>query len=97
METSRYIAVTEFCSCHQIDYAFIESLSEYGLVQIMRIEETEVLDRDQVREVEKMVRLHYDLDINLEGIDAISHLLSRVSELQNEVRILQNRLRRYEE
>lgn len=97
MDTKKYIAVTEFCSCHQIDYSFIESLNEYGLVRITTIEETSVLDRDQVREVERMVRLHYDLDINLEGIDAISHLLRRVSGLQNEVRILQNRLRRYEE
>lgn len=97
METDKYIAIAEFCSCHRIDYTFIESLSEYGLVQITTVGETRVLDRDQIREVEKMVRLHYDLDINLEGIDAISHLLHRVSELQKEVQLLQNRLRRYEE
>lgn len=97
METDKYIAIREFCSCHQIDYSFIESLNEYGLVQIITIEEIQVLDRDQVREVEKMLRLHYDLEINLEGIDAISHLLRKVAGLQDEVRILRNRLRRYEE
>lgn len=97
MDTDKYIAITDFCSCHQIDYTFIESLNDYGLVQITTIEETRVLDREQIREAEKMVRLHYDLNINLEGIDAVSHLLRKVSELQNEVRLLHNRLRRYEE
>ena len=43
-----------------------------------------------------MIRLHYELDINIEGIDAISHLLQRVDQLQDELRIMKNRLSRYE-
>lgn len=97
MNPREYIRITEFCSCYKIDHSFVQSLDEYGLVEITVLEETEFLDPDQVKKAEKMARLHYDLDINLEGIDAISHLLHKVSDLQTEVRILKNKLRRYEE
>jgi hypothetical protein len=43
------------------------------------------------------VRLHYDLDINLEGIEAITYLLNRVKNMQAEIIALKNRLRLYED
>jgi len=92
-----YISIAEFCESHHIQYSFINSLTEYGLVEITVIEENEFIDQDQLRNLEKMMRLHYDLEINLQGIDAINHLLGRVSQLQDEVRLLRNRLKRYEE
>ena len=97
MDPKEYITITEFCSCHSIDQSFVRSLDEFGLVQIITIEDRQVLPQEQVRDLEKMVRLHYDLEINLEGIDAISNLLHRVSSLQDEVRVLRNRLRLYKE
>jgi hypothetical protein len=42
------------------------------------------------------MRMHYDLDINMEGIDVISHLLKRMNSLQDELRLTQNKLRLYE-
>lgn len=93
----RYISIIEFCNCHNLEYTFIHSLTEYGLLQTVVIEEDEFIEKEQVRELERMMRLHYDLEINMQGIDAINHLLDRVSSLQNEVRTLQNRLKRFEE
>ncbi|MFD2518200.1 chaperone modulator CbpM [Salinimicrobium flavum] len=97
MDPKEYISVTEFCEYNHIQYSFINSLSEYGLLSVTIIEENEYIDHEQVRELEKMMRLHYDLEINLQGIDAINHLLNRVSEMQNEIRLLRNRLKRFEE
>lgn len=97
MAPKDYISIAEFCETHHIQYSFINSLNEFGLVEITVIEEDEFIDQDQLRNLEKMMRLHYDLEINLQGIDAINHLLGRVSELQDEVRILRNRLKRYEQ
>lgn len=96
MDPKEYISITEFCQTHHIQYSFIHSLNEYGLVEITIIEEDEFIDHEQLRNLEKMMRLHYDLEINLQGIDAINHLLGRISELQDEVRILRNRLKRFE-
>jgi hypothetical protein len=50
-----------------------------------------------LQKLEKMVRLHHDLDINIAGIEAIAHLLERLEYLQDEMRTLKNRLRLYEE
>jgi chaperone modulatory protein CbpM len=50
----------------------------------------------QLTEVEKFVRLHYDLDINVEGIEAIGHLLEKLEAIQARNRQLQNRLGLYE-
>lgn len=97
MDHKEYISIAEFCKCHHIQYSFIHSLNEYGLVEIKEIEEDEFIERDQLRNLERLMRLHYDLEINLQGIDAINHLLERVSQLQDEVRILRNRLNRYEQ
>jgi hypothetical protein len=43
-----------------------------------------------------MIRLHHELDINLAGIEAITHLLQRVENMHEEMRLLRNRLQRYE-
>lgn len=94
---NRYISIMEFCNCHHLEYSFIHSLTEYGLLKTIVIEEDEYIEQEQVRELERMMRLHYDLEINMQGIDAINHLLDRVSRLQEEVRQLQNRLRLYED
>lgn len=96
MDPAKYISISEFCSHHQIDFSFVHALQEYGLVEIISIEETPFIELEQVRDLEKILRLHYELDINLEGIDAIYHLLNRISDLQDEVRVLRNKLNRYE-
>jgi len=96
MQTKNYIAVNEFCSNHNIEVSFISSLQETGLIEIAFVEETAFLDADQLQQVEKFVRFYYDLDINLEGIETITHLLQRMNAMQNEITSLRNRLSLYE-
>lgn len=97
MDNTKYISLTEICTGHRIDYSFIRSLNEYGLVEIYQMEEHEVINRENLEELEKMLRLHYDLEINLEGIDAIQNILHRITHLQEEIRVLKNRLNRFED
>jgi hypothetical protein len=92
MENSNLIATTRFCELHQIEFSFISALHEFGLIELILIDETHYLSIDQLKNIEKMVHLHYDLDINIEGIEAISHLLDRVDNLQRELITLKNRL-----
>ena len=90
------ISTTEFCEHYHIEYSFISSLEESGLLHITKVEESPFIDLDSVGELEKYVRLHYDLEINLQGIEAIIHLLRRVREMQEEIIELKNRLKVYE-
>jgi hypothetical protein len=96
MQTEYLIAVEEFCANHNIEISFVASLQQTGLLEITRIEEVEFIDREQLSQLEKFVRFYYELDINLEGIETIHHLLLRVSALQQEITALRNRLRLYE-
>lgn len=97
MENEKLVPVEQFCTHYNIEFSFINSLTEFGLISITCIEETPCIHHDQIRDLEKLIRMHYDLDINLEGIDAISHLLKRVDTLQSELTTLKNRLLLYEE
>lgn len=96
METEHLIAVRQICAMHHIELSFIESLYEYDLVEVTTIDEEQYILKDRLKEIETMIRMHRDLDINIEGIDAISHLLKRVEDLQEALRRVKNRLKIYE-
>ncbi len=96
MEMQEFIPIDIFCRQHGIEISFIISLQEFGLIEVMKVEEAECIPLSQLVEAEKMVRLHGDLEINLEGIDVISHLLQKVKDMQTEIQILKNRLLLYE-
>ena|SRR6218665_225377 len=96
METEDLISITRFCEYHQVEFSFVNALSEFGLVSFVNVEEINYIPLEEVRNIEKMIRLHYELDINIEGIEAISHLLNRVNTLQAELNQLRNRLEFYE-
>ena len=90
------IAVNEFCVNHDIENSFINLLQQNGLIEIRIIESKYFVEKEQLPQLEKFVRFYYDLDINLEGIEAINYLLQRIENLQNENVELKNRLRLYE-
>lgn len=94
--TQNMIPASEFCESHSIEISFIHDLEESGLIEIETIDEAGYLYEHQLPELERIVRLHYDLDINLEGIETITHLLHRMNDLQEEITTLKNRLRFFE-
>ncbi|NJW54170.1 chaperone modulator CbpM [Salinimicrobium oceani] len=93
----RYVSIVEFCNCHRVEYSFIHSLNEYGLIETVVIEDNEYIEQERLRDLERLMRLHFDLEINMQGLDAINNLLQKVSGLQQEIRALENRLKRYED
>ena len=95
--TTTLISTTDFCTWHEVEHRFIRSLGEAGLIEITIIDKGEFIPETQLQRLEKMVRLHHDLDINLAGIEAITHLLDRVENLHQEMWTLKNRLRLYED
>lgn len=96
MQNEDMIPASEFCVHHKIELAFIESLREYGLIETILIEEKIFLPVSQLERLEKFCRLHFELDINLEGIETIGHLLDKMNTMQDQIRYLTNRLKAYE-
>jgi hypothetical protein len=97
MEKEQLISIQQFCTHYNIEFSFLDSLQEFGLLEIVTIEETRFLPIEKIKDIEQFIRMHYELDINLEGIDAISHLLRQMTTLQQEIITLRNRLNRHEE
>jgi uncharacterized membrane protein YjjP (DUF1212 family) len=96
MATEELIPVQLFCTHHNIEISFVADLYQNGLVEIIRKEETEFIELSKIESLERLVRLRYDLDINMEGIDVVTNLLKRLNELQDELATVKNRLRRFE-
>ncbi len=96
METNNLILIEQFCSHHNAEFSFINSLHELGLIDIVVIEDNRYLTPEQLKDIEKMVHFHYELSINIEGIDVISNLLKQVDALQQELIVTKNRLRFFE-
>jgi chaperone modulatory protein CbpM len=97
MKTEELISLQQFCTVHHITDSFVYSLNEFGLVEVITIEERSYLYREQIKDIEKMIRLHFELNINFEGIDTITSLLEKIESMQRELIIAKNRLRLYEE
>jgi len=92
---TEFIYIQDFCSSHNITESFILELQEYELVELKLVDDQQCIYIEELPKVEKLVRLHRDLDINLEGLEAIYHLLEKTMQLQNEIHILKKRLNRY--
>ena len=97
MQKEELILAQEFCTYYQIDYSFINDLERVGLIEIIPAETGSYIPHNQLQKLEQIIRLHYDLNINVEGIDAIDHLIDRVKHMQNEIIALRNRLKLYED
>lgn len=93
METNNLVLVEHFCSHCNVDFSFINSLHDHGLIEIIVLEDRKYLSNEQLKEVERAIRFHYELNINIEGIDVISNLLSQISDLQQELNTARNKLK----
>jgi hypothetical protein len=96
METEYLISLNEFCANHNIEISFVSSLQQSGLIEITTVKEAGFIEADQLQQLEKFIRLYYELDINLEGIETINYLLQRINSMQHEIIALRNKLRVYE-
>jgi DNA-binding transcriptional MerR regulator len=92
MNSDDLIVIDLFCLHHGIEVDFILELQSQGMIDIVEQEEKKYFTATQLVSIEKIIRLHYDLDINLEGIDVIMNLLNQMEEYQRQLQIAKNKL-----
>ena len=97
MENEHLIPADEICTHYKVEFSFINALQENGLIEMTTIEENYFIDTDQLQKLEQFTRWHYDLDVNLEGIEVIDQMLARIKNMQHEIAALRNKLQLYEE
>ena len=95
MKANSLIRIEQVCSYCEIDLSFIESLHELGHIELIVKSNEHYINEEQLKALESLIYFHNDLDINLAGIDAISHLLKKMEELQNELNATKNKLNLY--
>jgi len=96
MSKENFIPLQKLCELYKVEMTFFSSLNEIGLIQITTIEESNYIHLDKINDLEKMIRMHRDLEINIEGIDIAFNLLQKIDELENELISIKNRLKIYE-
>jgi hypothetical protein len=96
MQKEYFIAIHEFCTNHNIEKSFVDLLEKNGLIEIVIDNKIECIHINQIRQLEKYIQFYYELDINLEGIESITHMLRKITSMQQEIIILKNRLLIYE-
>tara|TARA_R110002020_G_scaffold454898_3_gene670876 strand:- start:1059 stop:1361 length:303 start_codon:yes stop_codon:yes gene_type:complete len=96
MAQQEFILIETLCTHYEIEVSFVDSLYDLGLLEIHTIEHTRYIPEEKVTDLERMIRIHQDLEVNPEGIDVIFNLLRKVDDLKNELAITKNRLRQYE-
>ena len=96
MNMENLISIPVLCAHYEVEMSFFTNLNEMGLLEIKTIESKQYIDSDAIYEIEKMIRMHQELDVNIAGIDVVFNLLQKIDGLQNELTALKNRLRLYE-
>ncbi|HLT32149.1 MAG TPA: chaperone modulator CbpM [Aquaticitalea sp.] len=96
MSSKNLIPIQTLCKHYKVETSFFTGLSEHGLIEVTTIAESNCIHQDHIQQVEKMIRLHQDLHLNVEGIDTVLNLLQRIEQLQSELQSAKRRLGIYE-
>lgn len=83
------ISRKECVARYNIEIHFFDALVESGLIAVIEEQNDLYMDFEDLSNLERYANLHYDLEINVAGIEVISRLLQTVKKLQEENRKLQ--------
>ena len=86
---------SECLRIYEVEETFIESLQDVGLIQVVEQDDDRFIAYDELSDLEQFIRWYYEMDINVEGIDALRHMLERVRSLQSEIAQLRHELQFY--
>ncbi|MFD0941081.1 chaperone modulator CbpM [Pedobacter boryungensis] len=89
IDKAQRISVEDCCVYYSIETTFVQQLNEQGLIELSRSGKKAFISYEQLPDLERYMRLHYDLEINMAGIETIKHLLNRMQELQQKLKSLQ--------
>lgn len=74
----------ECVSIYSIEIAFLDSLEESGLIHLHTEDAVQYVLYDEIPLIERFVNWHYDMEVNLPGLEIIHRLLQKVEQLQAE-------------
>ncbi len=90
------ISVHQFCDHYDVTQSFVDSLCSFELIEIIEIKSTKHIQIEDINRIERLMRMHYELNVNFEGLDIINNLIDQISTLQVDVAFLKNRIEFFE-
>ena len=86
------ISIEEIIRIYKVDYSFVNALIDSELLHPQTENSIRYIIHDVLSDFEKFMNWHYDLEVNLQGIEIINDMLRKVRHLQSENRNLLQRL-----
>ncbi|MEE3999204.1 chaperone modulator CbpM [Tenacibaculum sp. FZY0031] len=96
MNDKELISIQKVIVHHNLDEQFIESIESFQLIEFVVKDSNKYLYIEQLPVLEKIIRLYYDLEVNMQGIDVINNMLDRMDSMHKTIQQLENKLKRYE-
>lgn len=86
------ISREELVRIYNIEITFFDDLVEYGLLTVYIEDDIHYLMYEDLPDLEKFANWHYDLEINLPGLEVIHNMLKKLDTLKRRNRELMNKL-----
>ena len=96
MNTENFIQIKEICLYYKVETSFLEEVEKAGLVELATYKKERYLHLKYITTIEKILRLHTELRVNIEGIDVIFNLLDKMGRLQEELNEARDKIELYE-
>lgn len=82
------IPIELFCTHYRIEQTFVEMLRERGLIEVRVVKKALFIPIEELVRLERLRRLHYELEIDMDSMDVVIDLLAKLEILQEENRRL---------
>lgn len=89
---SERISREDLVKIYNIEITFFDELVDYGLLNIQIENNIHYLMYEDLPALEKFANWHYDLEINLPGLEVIHNMLKKLDALNRRNRELMNKL-----
>ncbi len=89
---SERISREELVKIYNIEITFFDELVSSGLLEIQTENEIRYLMYEDLPTFERFTNWHYDLEINLPGLEVIQDMLKKMEDLKRRNRELMNKL-----
>lgn len=89
---SERISREELVKIYNIEISFFDELVDSGLLQIQTENEIRYLMYEDLPNFERFANWHYDLEINLPGLEVIHEMLQKMNYLRQRNRELMSKL-----
>src|SRR5690606_12401469 len=95
MKPDKLILISDLCKHYELENSFFEQMEYYELLEIQILAEEKYLKKKHLKNLDKIIHLHRDLKINMQGIEVIFNLMDKIKKLENELNETRSELNLY--